>query len=35
MKIEIVGAIIKLIPENEREISKLNNLWELVARCEE
>lgn len=35
MKIEIEGAIIKLIPENEREVSELNNLWELVARCEE
>lgn len=35
MRIEIEGAIIRLIPENEREVSELNSLWELVARCEE
>jgi len=35
MKIEIEGAVIRLISENEREVKELNELWELVARCEE
>ncbi len=35
MKIEIEGAVVKLIPENKRETQELNKLWELVARCEE
>lgn len=35
MKIEIEGAIIKLIPESDREIEDLNRMWELIARCEE
>ncbi|MFN3406766.1 MAG: hypothetical protein ACK40E_03445 [Caldimicrobium sp.] len=35
MKIDIEGSIIKLIPENEREIEELNKLWQLLARCEE
>jgi len=35
MKIEIEGAVIRLIPESEREVKELNELWELVARCEE
>lgn len=35
MRIEIEGAVVRLIPENEREAQELNKLWELVARCEE
>ncbi|MCS7199885.1 MAG: hypothetical protein N2327_03970 [Caldimicrobium sp.] len=35
MKIEIEGAIIRLIPESDREVKELNALWELIARCEE
>ncbi|PMP61490.1 MAG: hypothetical protein C0197_05510 [Caldimicrobium thiodismutans] len=35
MRIEIEGAVIRLVPENEREVQDLNKLWELVARCEE
>lgn len=35
MKIEVEGAIIRLIPENKQEAEGLNKMWELVARCEE
>jgi adenine-specific DNA methylase len=35
MKIEVEGAIIRLIPENKQEVEGLNKMWELVARCEE
>lgn len=35
MKIEIEGAIIKFIPETQREAEELDALWKLVARCDE
>ncbi|MCS7150585.1 MAG: hypothetical protein N2Z40_06765 [Caldimicrobium sp.] len=35
MRIEIEGAVVRLIPETERERMELNGLWELVAKCEE
>ena len=33
MKIELDGALLKMIPENEREKTELNQLWTIVIGC--
>lgn len=33
MKIELEGTLLKMIPENEREKSELNQLWTVVIDC--
>jgi hypothetical protein len=33
MKIELEGMLIRMIPENEREKSELNQLWTIVIGC--
>ena len=33
MKIELEGMLIRLIPENEREKTELNQLWTVVIGC--
>lgn len=33
MKIELEGALLKMIPENEREKTELNQLWTIVIGC--
>ncbi len=33
MKIELEGTLLKMIPENEREKSELNQLWTVIIGC--
>ncbi|MDI6744897.1 MAG: hypothetical protein QMD07_05930 [Thermodesulfovibrionales bacterium] len=33
MKIELEGALIKMIPENDREKNELNQLWVILIDC--
>ncbi len=33
MKIELEGTLIKMMPENEREKTELNQLWTIVVGC--
>lgn len=33
MKIELEGTLIRMIPENEREKSELNQLWTTIIGC--
>jgi len=33
MKIELEGTLIKMMPENEREKTELNQLWTIVIGC--
>lgn len=33
MKIELEGTLIRLIPENEREKTELNQLWTIIIGC--
>ncbi len=33
MKIELDGTLLKMIPENEREKTELNQLWTVIIGC--
>lgn len=33
MKIELEGTLLKMMPENEREKTELNQLWTIVVGC--
>ena len=33
MKIELEGLLIRMIPENEREKTELNQLWTIIIGC--
>lgn len=33
MKIELDGTLLKMIPENDREKSELNQLWNIIIDC--
>ncbi|MEW6713545.1 MAG: hypothetical protein AB1306_00435 [Nitrospirota bacterium] len=33
MKIELEGSLLKMIPENERERTELNQLWTIIIGC--
>lgn len=33
MKIELEGTLLKMTPENEREKTELNQLWNVVIDC--
>lgn len=33
MKIELEGSLIRMIPENDREKTELNQLWTIVIGC--
>jgi len=33
MKIELEGSLLRMIPENAREKTELNQLWTLVIGC--
>ncbi len=33
MRIELEGSLLKMIPENEREKTELNQLWTIIIGC--
>ncbi|MBI5675318.1 MAG: hypothetical protein HZC48_05750 [Nitrospirae bacterium] len=33
MKIELEGSLLKMVPENERERTELNQLWTIIIGC--
>ncbi len=33
MRIELEGALIRMIPENDREREELNQLWTIIIGC--
>lgn len=33
MKIELEGTLLKLTPENDREKTELNQLWNIIIDC--
>lgn len=33
MKIVLEGTLLKMIPENEREKTELNQLWNIIIGC--
>lgn len=33
MRIEVEGTLLKMIPENEREKTELNQLWTIIIGC--
>ncbi len=33
MRIELDGTLLKMIPENEREKTELNQLWTIIIDC--
>ncbi|HMK49018.1 MAG TPA: hypothetical protein VK435_03105 [Thermodesulfovibrionales bacterium] len=33
MKIELEGMLIRMIPENEREKTEVNQLWTIIIGC--
>lgn len=33
MRIELVGTLIKMYPENDREKEELNQLWTIIIGC--
>ena len=33
MKIELEGMLIRMIPENDREKTELNQLWTIIIGC--
>ncbi len=33
MKIELEGTLLKMIPENDREKTELNQLWTIIIGC--
>ena len=35
MKIELEGTLIRMIPENDREKTELNQLWSIIIGCVE
>lgn len=35
MKIELEGTLLRMIPENDREKTELNQLWTIIIGCVE
>jgi len=33
MKIELEGSLLKMIPENDREKTELNQMWTIIIGC--
>ncbi len=33
MRIELEGSLLKMIPENDREKTELNQLWTIIIDC--
>ncbi len=33
MKIELEGSLLKMVPENDRERTELNQLWTIIIGC--